>query len=72
MGEQKRIGRRTETNRLKRVKTFKKLLNIIIVIILVAVSSYSLMITKMYDDLREHITTNPNIPVKERNKYMRM
>ena len=40
--------------------------------VVVATLVYALTITSMYENLRESIINNPNIPVRERERYEKM
>ena len=76
MGSYKRAIENPKKRRRKRRemtrKTIKMLTILFICSSVIATFVYALTITSMYENLRESIINNPNIPVQERERYGKM
>jgi ABC-type lipoprotein release transport system permease subunit len=76
MGSYKRAIENPKKRRRKRREMARKTIKMFTVLFIcggvVATLVYALTITSMYENLRESIINNPNIPVQERERYGKM
>ena len=76
MGSYKRAIENPKKRRRKRKEMIKNTAKRFTVLFIcggvVATLVYALTITSMYENLRESIINNPNIPVRERERYEKM
>lgn len=76
MGSYKRaieIPKKRRRKRKEMIKNTAKMFTVLFICgSVVATLVYALTITSMYENLRESIINNPNIPVRERERYEKM